>query len=242
MTQTKTQQLFDKLKKLITHSHNRFKGVKVNDSLNIFADNLLNDWNTRNDEKQYLTYHRGTVVYVDFGLNVGAELSGPHYGIILNKHDNPVSAKVTVVPLTSKEGAFNIPLPTGLTKVLGEWYAVTGLVHSKNFQPVTPDTIFDLFAVSEEKRNNHGHSKTEQRMLERFNQYREETNLIKSELKKQLLDLEKISYFKIDNVATISKYRIQKPHHKFDALGRMTLPSDDMDLIDQQIVQHLLDK
>ena len=242
MTSTNMQKATGSFRELVSKSHNRFKGVSVSRELLAYATNLLNDLESRTEkDKQYITYRRGTVVLVDFGLNVGAELTGPHFGIVINKKDNPVSAKVTVVPLTSKEGTFNIPLPTGLTRVLGQWYAFTGLKHSHDFQPITPDTMFDLFAVIEEKRKNNGQSITEQKMLKSYDQYREETKLIKSELEKQLADLEKISYFKIDNVATISKYRIRKPRHKFDALGRMTLPPEDMDLIDHQIVQHLLD-
>lgn len=36
----------------------------------------------------YNQYKRGTIIYVDFGVNIGSELSGGHFAIILNKKDS----------------------------------------------------------------------------------------------------------------------------------------------------------
>ena len=35
--------------------------------------------------KNYRVYKRGTIVYVDFGVNVGYELSGNHFAIVLTE-------------------------------------------------------------------------------------------------------------------------------------------------------------
>lgn len=50
-------------------------------------------------------YKPGSLVFVDFGLNVGSEFSKPHFAIVLNKSDNKRSANLTVIPLTSKKSA-----------------------------------------------------------------------------------------------------------------------------------------
>jgi len=47
---------------------------------------------------------------IDFGINVGSELSGNHFGIILNKTDNVKNNTLTVLPLTSKENRYNLKL------------------------------------------------------------------------------------------------------------------------------------
>ena len=41
---------------------------------------------------------------VDFGINLGSELSGIHFAIVLNNDDNYNVDNVTVIPLTSKPG------------------------------------------------------------------------------------------------------------------------------------------
>lgn len=67
------------------------------------------------DERAYhghkKVYKRGAIVNVDFGVNVGTELSGNHFAIILNKDDSPRNDKLTVIPLTSHEHPHSIKLP-----------------------------------------------------------------------------------------------------------------------------------
>lgn len=50
----------------------------------------------------YKTYKRGTIIKVDFGVNLGSEMSQVHFAIVLNNYDNPKNNILTVVPLTSK--------------------------------------------------------------------------------------------------------------------------------------------
>ena len=47
---------------------------------------------------------RGNIIMVDFGINLGSELSGIHFAIVLNNDDNYNVDNVTVIPLTSKPG------------------------------------------------------------------------------------------------------------------------------------------
>lgn len=239
MVKTNAQRAIDDFQFLVKKTGNYFKGVTVSSEFSHYTRSLLNDWATNDSDHRFIKYKRETVVYVDFGLNIGAELSGPHYAIILDKNDNPTSAKVTVVPLTSKEGTFNVPLPTGLNKIFGAWYALVGLEHTNEF-PSQNEAVALLFQVIGEKSTNK-ESKTENAFMKRINKYQSENDLIKRRLKKQMDDLEKISYFKIDNVATISKYRIKKRKDRFDPLGTIIVPGPDMDLIDKQVVQHILD-
>lgn len=58
----------------------------------------------------YKTYGRGTIVKTDFGIGIGSEISQIHFAIVLNNYDNPKNNILTVIPLTSKKGKFNINL------------------------------------------------------------------------------------------------------------------------------------
>lgn len=44
---------------------------------------------------------RGSIVYADFGFNVGMEYGGLHYAIVLNKKDSRLNHLLQVLPLTS---------------------------------------------------------------------------------------------------------------------------------------------
>ena len=44
---------------------------------------------------------RGSIVYADFGFNVGREYGGLHYAIVLNKTDARSNHLLHVLPLTS---------------------------------------------------------------------------------------------------------------------------------------------
>lgn len=55
-------------------------------------------------KKNYRSYCRGEVVYVQFDPQFGHELKGPHYAIVLTRNDDSHSPIINVVPLSSKDG------------------------------------------------------------------------------------------------------------------------------------------
>ena len=48
-------------------------------------------------------FKRGEIIKVDFGINIGSELSNTHFAIVLNSDDNNNVDNITVLPLTSKK-------------------------------------------------------------------------------------------------------------------------------------------
>ena len=52
---------------------------------------------------KYPVFKQGTLLFVDFGENVGYEYRYKHFAIVLNNNDSDTSASVIVVPLTSKD-------------------------------------------------------------------------------------------------------------------------------------------
>lgn len=47
------------------------------------------------------TFKRGDIIKVNLGFNIGNELGGLHYCVVLNKNDNPYSKTLNIIPLTS---------------------------------------------------------------------------------------------------------------------------------------------
>lgn len=74
---------------------------------------LINEINFPKTNKKI--YKRGAIIYVDFGVNIGGEFSGPHFAIVLNKKDNKANEKLTVVPLTSHLHNHTVKLSNTIT-------------------------------------------------------------------------------------------------------------------------------
>lgn len=74
-------------------------------------------------------FKRGEIIKVDFGINLGSELSNTHFAIVLNSDDNNNVDNLTVIPLTSKSGykrfyLENILKPFGNQKYNKDTYAL----------------------------------------------------------------------------------------------------------------------
>lgn len=55
-------------------------------------------------------YRRGELIQADFSPQIGSEIKGLHFAIVLSKKDNRSNDLLTVVPLTSKERKYHINL------------------------------------------------------------------------------------------------------------------------------------
>lgn len=53
--------------------------------------------------KYYRVFRQGTVVMMDYGIRIGSEMSGLHFGVILNSNDSKYKRTVITVPLSSHE-------------------------------------------------------------------------------------------------------------------------------------------
>lgn len=63
----------------------------------------INEKETKSKSARYWTYPRGSIIKVDFGFNVGYEIGGVHYAVVLNNNDSIYSGTLNVVPLSSKK-------------------------------------------------------------------------------------------------------------------------------------------
>lgn len=59
---------------------------------------------SKRKENNKPNFKRGEIIKVDFGINMGSELSNTHFAIVLNSDDNNNVDNITVLPLTSKSG------------------------------------------------------------------------------------------------------------------------------------------
>ena len=102
--------------KAITHKDSALKRLDISFNKHIEASeykqsNLLSYWikdfaNYHDDEKTFSPnslkiFKRGDIVKVNLGFNIGNELGGLHYCVVINKNDNVYSNTINIIPLSS---------------------------------------------------------------------------------------------------------------------------------------------
>ena len=157
-------------------------------------------------------YSRGDVIKVNFGFNIGNELGGLHYCIVLNKYDNTKNGALNVIPLTSrKDGKKYDSSSVNLGK---ELYNVFQHKIEKEKQKL--QQILDELDVPINIQN----------IIEKEQKYIEK-------MEEEISKMQKDSIALINQITTISKQRIFK-----DTVRRnVKISSISLDLMDKQIIK-----
>ena len=87
--------------------------LEIDNNTNIKKVNLISYWlkdyiKYIKDEKNFnptnlKTYERGDIIKVNLGFNIGSEMGGLHYCVVIDKKNNRNSPVVTVIPLSSQK-------------------------------------------------------------------------------------------------------------------------------------------
>lgn len=166
------------------------------------------------ENQKYRTYDRGTLIKVDFGVNLGSEMSQIHFAIVLNNYDNPKNNVLTVIPLTSKQSKFNINLGTLIIDKLTDkiHQETTKLGHDEEFQKLKTNSNTEI----------------------KLKKLRSLLCYYKSSIKS--------TYACPSLITTISKTRIIKPINEFDIIGKEKCSSEIMNKIDESIINNFTKK
>lgn len=79
---------------------NNWKVSRLPNWMNFYGNSL--DMELRNESPRYYRkFEQGTIVMVDYGVPIGNELGGKHFGVVLANNDTKFKKKVLVVPLSS---------------------------------------------------------------------------------------------------------------------------------------------
>ncbi|HEK9935482.1 TPA: type II toxin-antitoxin system PemK/MazF family toxin, partial [Streptococcus equi subsp. equi] len=171
-------------------------------------------------------YKRGALVFVDFGVNVGSELSGHHFAIVLNKKDSFKNGVLTVIPVSSKGNKFSVKLDGFISQKSKEYLDKTLAQKQEGFYRYRAERI---------KKHN-GKSKTHDELMQYEKQkwvYFKIAEEIK-EVAKAYEKYNKVSYAKCLDIRTISKNRIMEIN-RFDPIGKIRVSDDTLTKIDKMI-------
>lgn len=181
----------------------------------------INDFAVYHDEERTFDiaksgiYSRGDVIKVNLGFNIGNELGGLHYCIVLNKYDNTRNGALNVIPLTSRKDNKKYASSVNLGKELYNVFQEKIEKEKQKLQQI----LNELDKIDDIPVNI-------QNIIEKEKKYIEKMEDEISKMKQDSIAL-------VNQITTISKQRIFK-----DTVRRNVRVSNDaLDLIDKQIIK-----
>lgn len=161
------------------------------------------------DTTKMISFKRGDIIKVNLGFNIGHELGGLHYCIVLDKFDNPKNGTLNVIPLTSKK---NKKYPLSSIDLGNEIYDILNKIYTREIEKLS--SIYnDIWSLPSEK----------------VKQFTYDFEYIKK-MKKEISKMKVGSIALINQITTISKQRI------FDD-DILRLSNKSLDLLDKQIIK-----
>lgn len=240
---------------LIAHKNNALKTLDtylkhlINSSdrkSNGKADKLsywIQDWITfLNFESKFSPsslrrYKRGEIIKVHLGYNVGSEEGGLHYCVVLDKNNSINSPVVTVVPLTSLKYDSDIKklhkgdvfLGDELFKRLGD--KLLSMIQSQQKR---------ISSLEEIIKNPSSDTATYEILIQ-LKETRKEGELL-DRISKEVQRMKAGSIVLTNQITTISKIRIYDPKTNHDILSGIKLTSEELDLIDAELLNQFVGK
>lgn len=184
------------------------------------------------DSKRLISYKRGDILKVNFGFNVGSEHGGLHYAVVLDKNNLQSSPVVTVIPLSSGDESSVYERDVYLGR---ELYSKMIDKHQTLFESAIKknDSVQNMLTVLE---NANGTNINE--LIHDLQTQLDETtktlNLL-DKYKREIENMKTGSIAMIEQITTISKMRIYVPRKANDLLYNMSLSSNAMEKINQQL-------
>lgn len=217
--------------------------------LETFSDYI--NWEESFDPNKLISYSRGNVIQANFGFNVGKELGGLHYAVVIDNDSKRSSDVVTVIPLSSTEGRQIHPRSVNLGT---ELYEKIMSIQKKLVDDTNAHLkqLQDLQSVLDASINLLENGAKDSDSPEEYSKKYDEAKCLKaeldsrfSELKKNLsiimhnqteIDKMKSGSMAITNqITTISKQRIYKPKRSTDFLYGISLSTSAMEKINEKL-------
>lgn len=173
------------------------------------------------DTTKLKTFKRGDIIKVNLGFNVGNELGGLHYCVVINKNDNPYSGTLNVIPLSSikEDKVYN---DTTCIELGDELFLLLFDKYDKENQKLNEQlTEFNIL--------NSENSNSEKRLIDMGTLLKKVDYLRKIQEEISRMKHGSIAY--VHQITTISKQRI----FRTPILAGIKLSNESMDLLDEKI-------
>lgn len=206
------------LKKLMISYTNNEETISKADKLAYWLEDYSRLLSFEDDfNPNYLkSYHRGDVIKVNLGYNIGNEEGGLHYCIVIDRFNPKSSGIVTVIPLTSYKG-----------KSLHYSSVFLGNEIYLNFKEKYDKLMLEL----SQKINSINVKNSTQEEIKSALDNLAFAKKVNSEMSK----MKKGSVALISQITTISKQKIYDPQKKSDVLSDLRISDKSLDLINEKI-------
>lgn len=244
MDDTQKYKLIDsasqKYKKIYQSGHKKFKYLP--EWLRAKANYYNSD--IKHSRKNNKVFQRGALIMVDFGINIGNELSGNHFAVVLNKSDSPKNGVLTVVPVSSKVNKFAIEIDGLISEKSARVLRLDVIEQDITIRFLGKRIVKDNLTDDEKKEMvtevyENGGSATYTKYISRqsFLKILNEKEQIMSKITHVINFYEKynkISYAKCLDITTISKKRVFFLN-EYDPCGKIKVSNETLDKIDETI-------
>lgn len=216
----------------------RFVDRWINRQSNLYLHEI------QNPSRRYWKFPRGALVFIEFGVNIGGELSNNHWAIVLDKNDSPYKKTITVVPLSSKKTGHSIAISETISE--GPFRIIRNMIEelekslyfiNRKYKESHPDFPVDSNYSDWDSRFSLLYDSTEVD-IKSYNHLLDlnEKLICVSELQTYYEKYIYDSYAKVSNIQTISKDRILQKN-KLDPIGQFKVSNETLDKIDQAILK-----
>ena len=206
------------LKKLMISYTNNKETISKADKLAYWLEDYSRLLSFEDDfNPNYLkSYHRGDVIKVNLGYNIGNEEGGLHYCIVIDRFNPKSSGIVTVISLTSYKG-----------KSLHYSSVFLGNEIYLNFKEKYDKLMLEL---SQKINSINVENSTQEEIKSALDNlaFAKKVNSEMSKMKKGSVAL-------ISQITTISKQKIYDPQKKSDVLSDLRISDKSLDLINEKI-------
>lgn len=175
----------------------------------------------------YPPFFRGSIVNVNLGFNLGAEMGGLHYAIVLSE-SNRRNPNIVIAPLTSVKNPKKLDSlrPTELYIEEELFYKIQGKYTA--LKSSIPTELKLLSATIKEKEC------PDRGTIRKVEDLGRKIDLLEKTMKK-LQVLKHGSIIVLNQIRTISKMRVSDPTDQYDILYGLKLSSKNLTLLDKRI-------
>ena len=185
------------------------------------------------DPVKNIAYHRGEVIKVNFGFNVGNELGGVHYAVVIDESNEHKSGVVTVLPMSSYKG--DKRLHSKDLYIGSEFYTLLFNRASR----LSSEAKAELEEIHKIQRVIEAASGDEAEQLrtdfKKKQKHINETIQLCGNCLEELKLMKDGSIVKFDQIRSISKMRIWNPRQSGDILYNIKLSDATMDKITERL-------
>ena len=174
----------------------------------------------------YPEFYRGNIVNVNLGFNLGAEMGGLHYAIVLSD-SNRKNPNLVILPLTSVKPSKNLNALRPTVLYIGEelYHKIQGKYTALRTSIPTELKLLSQAATQ--------HDQLYQNQ-KRLRELEQKIDLLDKTMKK-LQTLKHGSIVVLNQIRTISKMRISDPTDSYDILYNLRLSEANLTAIEQRL-------